>query len=1067
MTNKSTLKQISNTKDWTVVVEWIKTTSKNVSYQSEEQLEKEFISQLQKQGYEYIDLSTINKEEHEKWLIDNLRNQIEKLNNTKFSDREWNEIFNTYIANDSENEVDASKKIQQAFNYEIKRDNGNIMNVYLINKKDIHKNSLHVINQYTNNSGKYENRYDVTILVNGLPLIQIELKRRGVALKEAFNQINRYKNESYNSSLFKYIQIFVISNGTSTKYYSNTVRYLHIKELNNQKVKSKSSNSFSFTNYWSDSKNQLIEDLISFTQTFFAKHTILNILTKYCVFTSENQLLVMRPYQIVATEKIINRIEISNNYQDKLGTPSAGGYVWHSTGSGKTLTSFKTAQLVKEDLDYVDKVLFVVDRKDLDYQTMKEYDKFEKGAANSNTSTKILQKQLEDSNSKILITTIQKLSIFINQNPKHEIYKKHIVIIFDECHRSQFGDMHASIIKHFKKYNIFGFTGTPIFAKNAILATSNPKQIAKEVSNKKNVAKTTEQLFGDRLHTYNILDAIKDKNVLPFKYNEIKTFDEKENIKDEKVKAIDTENVWLAPTRIKNIVTYILDSFDSYTYRDKTYSFNRLKNISSIASDKKNKLKQETTKIDIKGFNAMLALANIDLAKLYYSEFKKQLKERNNQDFKIALIYSYNPNEKLKDYDDEFITDENNENTDKLDQSSREFLDSAINDYNQMFEVSYSSSSENFQSYYKDVSLRTKNKEIDLLIVVNMFLTGFDAPTLNTLFIDKWVRMHGLIQAFSRTNRILNDVKHHGNIVSFRPLIDDLNDAIKLFSDEKASGIIVIQPFKDYYEGYTNDAGMFEPGYKQLINNLLIKYPNDLNIRDLSIQDKKDFIKLFGRILQIRNILLSYVEEFKSDEIRILNEAQLQEYLSRYQDFYEELKEESKSDKKDIVDDLVFEIELVKQIDTNIDYILDLIIKSKTPYQDKELLTTISKIVDSSFELRSKKELIINFLNTIYNQERSFENLEQLVNEFNAYIKQEYSEELNNIIEEFNLNKDETFKFMDNSFDQGELKTIGTSINNILPPLSRFNKNQNRSKIKNEVINNLEKIFNRFFNIYI
>lgn len=1065
MTNKSTLKQISNTKEWTVVVEWIKSISKNTSsYQSEAQLEKEFITQLQKQGYEYIDLSKINNKDHEEWLINNLRTQTQKLNNTQFSDREWKELFNTYIVNDSDNVEDASKKIQQDYIYSLKKDDGSEINVYLINKKDIHKNSLQVINQYTNNSGKYENRYDVTILVNGLPLIQIELKRRGIALKEAFNQINRYKNESYNFSLFKYIQIFVISNGTSTKYYSNTVRYLHIKELSNQDVKSKTSNSFSFTNYWSDSKNQLIEDLISFTQTFFAKHTILNILTKYCVFTSEKHLLVMRPYQIVATEKIINRIEISNNYQDKLGTPSAGGYIWHSTGSGKTLTSFKTAQLVR-DLDYVDKVLFVVDRKDLDYQTMKEYNKFEKDAANSNSSTKILQEQLENSNSKIIITTIQKLSIFIDKNPKHEIYKKHIVIIFDECHRSQFGDMHASIIKHFKKYNIFGFTGTPIFAKNAVLATSNPKQIAKEFSNKKIVAKTTEQLFGDRLHTYNILDAIKDKNVLPFKYNEIKTFFAKENIKDEKVRAINTDNVWSTSSRIKNVTSYILDNFDSYTYRDKAYSFNKLSNISSVARDKKNQLKQETSKINLKGFNAMFALADIDLAKLYYSEFKKQLKERNNQDFKIALIYSYNPNEKLKDYDEEFIMDENNENTEKLDQSSREFLDNAINDYNEMFGVSYSSSSENFQSYYKDVSLRTKNKEIDLLIVVNMFLTGFDAPTLNTLFIDKWVRMHGLIQAFSRTNRILNDVKHHGNIVSFRPLIDDFNDAIKLFSDEKASGIIVIRPFKDYYEGYTNDAGIFEPGYKQLVHNLLIKYPIDLNVRDLSIQNKKDFIKLFGRILQIRNILLSYVDEFKTNEIRILNEAQLQDYLSRYQDFYEELKEESKSDKKDIIDDLVFEIELVKQIDTNIDYILDLIMKSKKPYQDKELLTSISKIVDSSFELRSKKELIINFLNGLYNQKTSFEDITQLADEFKKYIQEEYSKELNNVIKEFNLNKEETFKFMDNSFGQGELKIFGTAINNILPPLSRFSKNQNRTKIKNDVINNLEVIFDRYFNI--
>lgn len=1057
MTNIPNLNKIASLDKETVVFEYKRPTQGSNVFQSEDQMEKEMIKQLVAQGYEYL-----KDVKDEQSLITNLRKQIEILNNYQFSENEWNQFFNNYLANQQDSIIEKTNKIQNDFIYPLNCDNGQIKNISIIDKKNVHHNKLQVINQYVNNQGKYDNRYDVTILINGIPMVHIELKRRGIALKEAFNQINRYKHESFSaaSGLFDFIQIFVISNGTNTKYYANTTRYLHVKNLSNQNIKSKTSHSFEFTNYWSDAKNEIIKDIEDFTKTFFAKHTLLNVLTKYCIFTSERQLLVMRPYQIVATERILNKIQIAHNYPEKLGTIEAGGYIWHTTGSGKTVTSFKTSQLATQ-LEYVDKVLFVVDRKDLDYQTMKEYDRFEKGAANSNNSTAILQQQLEDDKTKIIITTIQKLSIFIKKNPKHLVYQKHIVIIFDECHRSQFGDMHYAITSHFKKYNIFGFTGTPIFTKNASLTIKNPIETAKSI-NKKQLFKTTEQLFGNRLHSYTIVNAIIDENVLPFKYTELNTFKEKENIQDDMVTNIDKEKVWLSSQRIENITKYIIDNFNKATYREQTYQHSKIVNTNEIAKDKKNKIKQIKQSFDAKGFNSIFAVSSIEAAKLYYAEFKKQLLNRSNIDLKIATIYSFSPNETLNDVDG-MIDDENNESTSGLDQSSREFLDNAIYDYNQMFNTNFDSNGDNFQSYYKDVSMRLKNKELDILIVVNMFLTGFDATTLNTLWVDKWLKMHGLIQAFSRTNRILNSIKKFGNIISFRPLGRSLNEAISLFSDENASSLILIKSFNDYYNGYTNSSGIFEPGYKQQVTNLFNKFPLDKRIT--TDKEQKEFIKIFGKILQIRNILIAF-DEFNQKEI--FTDRELQDYLSLYQDIYQILKEKIDSQKVDITNDLVFEIELVKQVDLNIDYIFLQVQEMKHKnVENREIVSAIAKTINSSFELRSKKELIIDFLQSLLDQDVQIDEIENLISEFNEYKSEKMKEDLSKIINEFNLKSKETFEYIDNCFKIGELKTIGTDIEKVLPQVSRFNsnKNLNRYEIKNKVIMELQKYFDKFFNI--
>ena len=993
----------------TVVTEYKPVQKRSDSYQSEAALEREFIKMLEEQGYDYLQIHDANT------LINNLRKQLELLNKYNFTDSEWERFFNDNICNNNDGIVEKTRKIQEDNIQVLKRDDGTSKNITLIDKKCIHNNRLQVINQYEENDGSYKNRYDVTILVNGFPLVHVELKRRGVALKEAFNQINRYQRESFGagSGLYEYIQIFVISNGTSTKYYSNTTRENHVKEKNSTRNKSKkTSNSFEFTSYWADSNNKVIPDLVDFTRTFFAKHTILNVLTKYCVFTSENMLLVMRPYQIVATEKILNRIEVSTNYK-KMGTIEAGGYIWHTTGSGKTLTSFKTAQLAT-NLDYIDKVLFVVDRKDLDYQTMKEYDRFQKGAANGNRSTKILQKQLEDDTSRIIVTTIQKLSEFVKRNKNHPAYQKHLVLIFDECHRSQFGDMHQMIVKNFKNYHLFGFTGTPIFAKNAI-NKSNPNFC------------TTEQAFGEKLHTYTIVDAINDGNVLPFRIDYVNTVKEKEGLTDKEVAAINTEEALSAHERVSKIVEYIIEHFDQKTKRNSFYD-----------------LKGQR----VNGFNSIFAVSSIPMAKKYYLEFKKQLEEKH-KDLTIATIYSYAPNE--EDNSNGILKDEEFE-TNLLDQSSREFLDFVIGEYNKKFKTNFSSEGNGFQDYYKDLSDRVKNREVDLLIVVNMFLTGFDATTLNTLWVDKNLKQHGLIQAYSRTNRILNSVKSYGNIVCFRDLEEATNDAIALFGDKNASGIVLLKSYEDYYYGYEDDKGRKQLGYEERIAMLLQKYP--LGEQIIGEQNKKDFIVLMGNILRLKNILSSF-DKFAGNEI--LSERDFQDYIGTYTDLYEEYKSKPEEEES-IKEDIVFEMELVKQVEVNIDYILMLVSKyHDSNCEDKEILGSIDKAIKSSLALRSKKELIDKFISKINADTNVY-------SDWAKFVREQKEIDLENLINEENLNEEATRKFLDNSFRDGEVKTTGTDIEKILPPMRRFG-GGNRAEKKKTIIDKIKKFFEKYFGI--
>jgi len=995
----------------TVVAEYSAQYTTEKSYQSEAELEKAFIQQLQDQGYEYLNIK--NEED----LLTNLRKKLEELNQITFSDNEWGYFFKSEIANPNHSIEEKTTTIQEDFIKILKRDDGSSKNIYLLDKQNIHNNKLQVINQYET-EGQRANRYDVTILVNGLPLVHIELKRRGVAIKEAFNQINRYQRESFwsGTGLFEYVQLFVISNGTHTKYYSNTTRWQHIKETSKAKTPKgkRTSNSFEFTSWWADEQNKPIMDLMDFTRTFFLRHTLLNILTRYCVFTTDRLLLVMRPYQIVATEKILNKIVISHNYK-KYGTREAGGYIWHTTGSGKTLTSFKTAQLASR-LSDIKKVLFVVDRKDLDYQTMREYDKFQKGAANSNTSTAILKKQLEDTNARIIITTIQKLERFIKANKGHIIFQGEIVIIFDECHRSQFGEMHGAIVKAFKKYYLFGFTGTPIFTKNA-------------ASGGRPDLKTTEQVFGEKLHAYTIVDAIRDGNVLPFKVDYISTMKEAEDIEDREVNDIEREKALSDERRISNIVSYIIEHFDQKTKRNTYYSLN----------DKR-----------LAGFNSIFAVDSIEMAKRYYAEFKKQLATfPPNKQLKIAIIYSFATNED----DLDGVMDENSEDTSGLDQSSRDFLESAIQDYNAMFGTMYDTSSDKFQNYYKDLSLRVKNREVDLLIVVNMFLTGFDATTLNTLWVDKNLRYHGLLQAYSRTNRILNSVKTHGNIVCFRNLEKATNEAIALFGDKEASGLVIIRPYEDYYLGYTEGDKKVK-GYKTLIEELQENYP--LNKPIEGEQNKKEFVKLYGQILRLKNILSTF-DDFSGNEI--LSERQFQDYQSVYLDLYQEFRKNTDAEKEYINDDLVFEIELIKQVEINIDYILELVKKYHEDHiKNKEILVDIEKAIDSSIRLRSKKDLIMKFIQHL--------DAHALVEEeWIKYIDEKRKEELNKIIEEEQLKYEETYKFIGNAFKSGYIETTGTEFPKILPPVSRFTPDGARGKKREKVLEKLQAFFERFFDI--
>ncbi len=1033
---------IAESQEYTVVSEYDHVATPAEAYQSEADLEREFIRLLGEQGYEYLPIHT------EADLISNLRSQLEKLNHYSFTDNEWARFFNECIANKNDDIVAKTAKIQDDYIQVLKRDTGESQNIKLIDKDNIHNNTLQVINQYVEEGGNYDTRYDVTVLVNGLPLVHIELKRRGVQLKEAFNQINRYQRDSFwaGCGLYEYVQIFVISNGTNTKYYSNTTRANHLKEQEpgGRNKSKRTSNSFEFSSFWADSNNKVITDLLDFTKTFFSKHTLLNILTKYCVFTSEKMLMVMRPYQIAATERIIQRINVADNYKF-YGSIKGGGYVWHTTGSGKTLTSFKTAQLASR-LPYIDKVLFVVDRKDLDYQTMKEYNRFEEGAADGNTSTAVLQRQLENKDKnggyhdyRIIITTIQKLSIFVQKNKNHPVFQQRVVIIFDECHRSNFGQMHSAITKNFKKYNLFGFTGTPIFAQNA--GTGGDMRL-----------KTTQQAFGDKLHTYTIVDAINDENVLPFRIDYVNTIKEKEGILDQQISAIDREKAMASPERISQVVKYILEHFDQKTKRSSYYSFRVLDDIHKVASARKGaQVSEHKTEQKLNGFNAMFAVASIPMAKAYYNEFKRQQAELpETQRLKIATIYSYGANEEEVDG---ILAEENPESTTQLDQQSRDFLEGAIRDYNQMFSTNYDTSSDKFQNYYKDLSLRMKNRQVDLLIVVNMFLTGFDATTLNTLFVDKNLKQHGLIQAFSRTNRILNSVKTFGNIVCFRDLQQATDDAIALFGDKDASSIVVLRDFLSYYDGYDTEKGKHCYGYKELVEQLQNEFPEGQTI--LGEDAERRFVALFGSLLKSINILSAF-DQFEGRHI--ITDRQLQDYQSNYLDLQEKWRRRRPGDKENINDDLVFETELIRQVEINIDYILLLVQKyHDSNCTNKEILVNISKAIGSSIQLRSKKELIENFIGSV-NADTDVEK------SWKDFVRQRKDEDLKEIIDSEHLKPQETRTFIDNSFRDGQVRTTGTDIDKILPPMSRFG-GGNRQEKKKSVIDKIQAFFDRYFGL--
>lgn len=1008
----------------TVVVEYEPDPRDHASYQSESQLENEFIRQLESQAYERVFIT------NEADLVANLRTQLEALNDYRFSDEEWQRFFTERIASTGDGIVEKTVRIQEDHVQLLTRDDGSTKNITLLDKQSIHNNRLQVINQYAVDRGHgadehshgaaFSNRYDVTVLVNGLPMVHVELKRRGVPIREAFNQIDRYQRDSFwaGTGLFEYVQLFVISNGTQTKYYSNTTRRQHIADQAGARRTKKTSNSFEFTSWWADAGNKPILDLTAFSKTFFAKHTLLNILTRYCVLTSDRLLLVMRPYQIVATEKILQKIDIATNYKT-LGSRDAGGYVWHTTGSGKTLTSFKTAQLASR-VQSVDKVLFVVDRKDLDYQTMKEYDRFEKGSANSNTSTAVLKRQLEDPSKKIIITTIQKLSNFISGNKGHDVYSGHVVLIFDECHRSQFGDMHTAITKAFKRYNLFGFTGTPIFAENSPGISNSVLKAAKSGRAQTLGPATTEQAFGDKLHTYTIVNAINDKNVLPFRIDYIDTI-KIGNVTNKQVSAIDTENALLSPVRVSQVTKYILEHFDQKTRRSEGYALGERR---------------------VKGFNSIFATASITAARTYYQEFKKQQESLlPDQKLKVATIFSYAVNPDSEDG----LLDEEGFETDALSGDARSFLEAAIQDYNRMFGTSFDTSSDSFQNYYKDLSGKLKSREVDLVIVVNMFLTGFDATTLNTLWVDKNLRSHGLIQAYSRTNRILNSVKTYGNIVNFRNIEDETNDAIALFGNKDATGIVLLKPYHEYYDVYA-----------EKVTELLQNYqPGALIVGE---ENQVEFAKLYGEILKLRNILTSF-DDFVDDGI--LSDRDMQDFQSTYLDLWNERKRATASEKESIIEDVVFEIELIKQVEINVDYILLLVQKYREERgdgDDKELRAGITRAIDSSPSLRNKKDLIENFVDSVSVKG-------EIEAEWRAYIAAQREKELADIISTENLKPEETEHFINAAFRDGSLRTTGTAITKVLPPVSRFSRDKNHSAKKQRVIQRLGEFFERFFGL--
>jgi len=976
-------------------------------YQTEAALEREFIQDLIDQGYENpINMNSIES------MLANVRVQLQSLNNVEFSDGEWTRFVEEYFDKPSDNLVEKTRKIHDNYIYDFVFDDGHIQNIYLVDKKNVTRNKVQVISQFEQ-KGTNANRYDVTILVNGLPLVQVELKKRGVAIREAFNQVHRYSKESFNSknSLYKYIQIFVISNGTDSRYFANTVE--------------RNKNSFDFTMNWAKADNTLLKDLKDFTTTFFQKKTLLEVLLKYSVFDTSDTLLVMRPYQIAATERMLWKIE-SSFQSKKWSTADGGGYIWHTTGSGKTLTSFKAARLATQ-LDFIDKVFFVVDRKDLDFQTMKEYQRFSPDSVNGSDSTAGLKRNIEKDDNKIIVTTLQKLNNLMKSENDLAVYQKQVVFIFDEAHRSQFGEAQKNLTKKFKKFYQFGFTGTPIFPQNAL------------------GAETTASVFGHELHSYVITDAIRDEKVLKFKvdYNDVRPhFKDIETEQDEiKLSAAENRKALLHPERIKEVSQYILQNFRIKTHRNQGSN---------------------------KGFNAMFAVSSVDAAKCYYEELNKLQKE-SDKPLKIATIFSFAANEEQSAIGE--IVDETFEPS-AMDSSAKEFLTKAINDYNAMFKTSYGVDSNEFQNYYRDLAKRVKNKEVDLIIVVGMFLTGFDAPTLNTLFVDKNLRYHGLIQAFSRTNRIYDATKTFGNIVTFRNLETATVDAITLFGDSNTRNVVLEKSYKEYLAGFTDIVtGEARRGYVEVVKELNEKFPNPDAI--LTEKDKKEFSKLFSEYLRVENILQNYdefnklkafqaidinnpeaIEEFKkvhfvTDEdiasmqkIELLKERTIQDYRSTYNDIRDWLRREKsgKESEESTIDwdDVVFEIDLLKSLEINLDYILELIFEYNKKTKDKEaLITEIRRVIRASVGNRAKESLVVDFIN-----ETNLDILQDkanVIDSFFAYAQSKQKGEALELIAEENLNEEEAKRYITASLKREYASENGTELNALLPKMSPLN----------------------------
>lgn len=978
-----------------------------VVYQTESALEREFIQDLINQGFENAtDIKSTDA------MLANTRLQLQALNNMVFTDSEWTRFVEEYLDKPSDNLVQKTKKIHENFIYDFVFDDGHIQNIYLVDKKNIVRNKVQVISQFEQ-KGTHSNRYDVTILVNGLPLVQVELKKRGVAIREAFNQVHRYTKESLNTdnSLFKFVQLFVISNGTDTRYFANTVE--------------RNKNSFDFTMNWAKADNTLIKDLKDFTATFFQKNTLLHVLLTYSVFDTSDTLLIMRPYQIAATERIMWKIESSFNAK-KWSSTESGGFIWHTTGSGKTLTSFKAARLATQ-LDFIDKVFFVVDRKDLDFQTMKEYQRFSPDSVNGSDSTAGLKRNIEKEDNKIIVTTIQKLNNLMKTESDLSVYQKQVIFIFDEAHRSQFGEAQKNLNKKFKKFYQFGFTGTPIFPKNAV------------------GAETTASVFGSELHSYVITDAIRDEKVLKFKvdYNNVRPqFKGIEAEKDEKkLSAAENTRALLHPARIKEISQYILQNFRIKTHRNQGSN---------------------------KGFNAMLAVSGVDAAKCYYEELNRLQKE-NEKPLKIATIFSFAANEEQSAIGE--IVDETFEPS-ALDSSAKEFLTNAINDYNTMFKTSYGVESKEFQNYYRDLAKRVKSKDVDLIIVVGMFLTGFDAPTLNTLFVDKNLRYHGLMQAFSRTNRIYDATKTFGNIVTFRDLEQATIDAITLFGDKNTKNVVLEKSYKEYLVGFADiSTGEASRGFMDVVSDLNSKFPNPDDI--VTEKDKKEFAKLFGEYLRIENILQNYdefthlkvlqiinvddaeaIESFKatyfvSDDdiavmkkIDVLPERTVQDYRSTYNDIRDWLRrekngkeaEESKID----WDDVIFEIDLLKSQEINLDYILELIFEHNKKTKDKVVLVEeVRRIIRASIGNRAKETLVVDFIN-----ETDLDTVQDkagIIDTFFAFAQEKQKVEASELIAEENLNEESAKRYIAASLKREFASENGTELNNLLPKMSPLN----------------------------